>query len=62
MAQQLGRGLPIKIGDGAGSEAFTTIAGLNSKSINIDNTAIDVITPDATTPSGALWAFVVRLV
>ena len=56
MAQQIGRGLLIKIGDGAGSEAFTTIAGLNSKSININNTAIDVITPDATTASGSLWA------
>ena len=56
MAKQLARGLLIKIGDGAGSEAFTTIAGLNSKSVNINNTAIDVTTPDATTPSRALWA------
>ena len=56
MAKQLGRTLLVKIGDGAGSEAFTTIAGLNSKSITINNSAIDVTTPDATTPSGALWA------
>ena len=55
MAKQLGRGLLIKIGDDAGSEAFTTIAGLNSKPITINNTAIDVTIPDATTPSGALW-------
>lgn len=56
MAKQLGRSLLIKIGDGAGSEAFTAIAGLNSKSIAINNSAIDVTTPDATTPGGALWA------
>tara|TARA_B100000989_G_C19164938_1_gene313029 strand:+ start:16 stop:438 length:423 start_codon:yes stop_codon:yes gene_type:complete len=55
MAKQLGRTLLVKIGDGGGSEAFTTIAGLNSKSITINNSAIDVTTPDATTPSGALW-------
>jgi len=56
MAKQLGRSLLIKIGDGAGFEAFTAIAGLNSKSITINNSAIDVTTPDATTPGGALWA------
>jgi len=56
MGKQLGRSLLIKIGDGAGSEAFTAIAGLNSKSITINNSAIDVTTPDATTPGGALWA------
>ena len=56
MAKQLGRRLLVKIGDGAGSEAFTTIAGLNSKSITINNSAIDVTTPDATTPSGVLFA------
>nr|BDD46562.1 phage major tail protein, TP901-1 family [Paracoccaceae bacterium] len=56
MAKQLGRTLLLKIGDGAGSEAFTAIAGLNSKSITINNSAIDVTTPDATTPSGALFA------
>ena len=56
MAKQLGRSLLIKIGDGAGSEAFTTIAGLNSKSITINNSSIDVTTPDATTPGGAPWA------
>ena len=56
MAKQLGRSLLIKIGDGAGSEAFTTIAGLNSKSITINNSSIDVTTPDATTPGGTLWA------
>ena len=56
MAKPLGRGLLIIIGDDAASEAFTTIAGLNLKSITTNNSAIDVTTPDATTSSGALWA------
>ena len=56
MAKQLWRSLLIKIGDGAGSEALTTIAGHNSKSVTINNSAIDVTTPNATTPGGALWA------
>ena len=50
MAKQQGRTLLLKIGDGAGSEAFTTIAGLKSKSITINNNAIDVTTLDAKTP------------
>ena len=56
MAKRLGRTLLVKIGDGAGSEAFITIAGLNSKPITINNSAIDVTIPDATIPSGALFA------
>jgi TP901-1 family phage major tail protein len=56
MAKQLGRAFLLKIGDGAGSEAFTTLAGINSKSITINNSSIDVTTPDATTPGGALFA------
>jgi len=56
MAKQLGRSLLLKIGDGAASEAFTAFAGMNSKSLTINNTAIDVTTPDAATPGGALWA------
>ena len=56
MAKQLGRSLLLKIGDGAASEAFTAFAGMNSKSLTVNNTAIDVTTPDAATPGGALWA------
>lgn len=56
MAKQLGRSLLLKIGDGAGVEAFTAFAGMNSKSLTLNNTGIDVTTPDATTPGGALWA------
>ena len=56
MAKQLGRALLLKIGDGAGGEAFTAFAGMNSKTLTINNSAIDVTTPDAATPGGVLWA------
>ena len=55
MAKQLGRSFIIKIGDGAGSEAFTTLAGVNSKSLTINNGSIDATTADASTPGGALY-------
>ena len=55
MAKQLGRALLVKIGDGEASEAFANLCGLNSKSITINNSSIDVTTPDCTTPEGALW-------
>ena len=56
MAKQLGRSFLLKIGDGAGSEVFTALAGINSKSITINNSAIDVTTPDSSSPGGALWS------
>jgi len=56
MAKQLGRAYLLKIGDGAGSEVFSALAGINSKSLTINNSAIDVTTPDASSPAGALWA------
>lgn len=55
MAKQLGRALLVKIGDGAGTEAFANLCGLNSKTMTINNSLIDVTTPDCTTPAGALW-------
>lgn len=55
MAKQLGRALLVKIGDGQASEAFSNLCGLNSKSLTINNSSIDVTTPDCTTPEGALW-------
>lgn len=56
MAKQAGRSFLLKVGDGQASETFTTIAGINSKSMTVNNSAIDVTTPDATTPGGHLWA------
>lgn len=56
MAKQLGRSFLLKVGDGQASETFTTIAGFNSKSFTINNSSIDVTTPDSTTPGGKLWS------
>lgn len=55
MAKQLGRTLLVKIGDGETSETFANLCGLNSKSLTINNNAIDVTTPDCDTPGGVLW-------
>lgn len=55
MAKQLGRALLVKIGDGAATEAFTNLCGLNSKTLTINNSLIDVTTPDCTTPAGIMW-------
>ncbi len=55
MAKQLGRALLVKIGDGEASETFANLCGLNSKSLTINNSSIDVTTPDCTSPEGALW-------
>lgn len=55
MAKQLGRALLVKIGDGEASESFSNLCGLNSKSLTINNSSIDVTTPDCTSPEGALW-------
>lgn len=55
MAKQLGRALLVKIGDGEASETFANLCGLNSKSLTINNSSIDVTTPNCTDPGGALW-------
>ena len=46
MAKQLGRSFLLKIGDGATPEVFSALAGINSKSLTINNSSIDVTTPD----------------
>ncbi len=53
MAKQLGRALLVKIDDGTGTK--NNLCGLNSKSLTINNSSIDVTTPDCTTPEGALY-------
>jgi len=55
MAKQLGRALLVKIGDGAGGESFANLCGLNSKSMTINNSSIDVTTPDCSSPEGTLF-------
>lgn len=55
MAKQKGRSLLVQIGDGGGTEVFTTLCGLTTKSLTINNEEIDVTTADCTTPGGVMW-------
>ena len=55
MAKQKGRALLIQIGDGAETEAFANLCGLNSKTFSLNNERIDVTTADCDDPAGALW-------
>ena len=55
MAKQKGRSLLIKIGDGATTEVFTTLCGLTTRSMTINNSEIDVTTHDPITPDGTFW-------
>lgn len=55
MAKQQGKLLLIKIGDGEAIEAFTTLCGLQSKTLTVNNNNFDVTTADCTAPSGQLW-------
>lgn len=55
MAKQLGRALLVKIGDGADPVVYSNLCGLNSKSLTLNNSSIDVTTPDCTSPEGALY-------
>jgi len=54
MAKQKGRELLIKI-DASDGLSYLPLCGLNSKSLTINNSVIDVTTPDCTTPGGPLW-------
>ena len=47
MAAQKGSALLLKIGDGASPEAFTTVGGLRSASITLNDEAVDVTTKDS---------------
>lgn len=47
MAAQKGSSLLIKIGDGASPESFTTVGGLRSTSISLNDEAVDVTTIDS---------------
>lgn len=52
MAKKLGRLMLIQI---EVSGSFQTIAALNSKTLSINNAAIDVTTPDYDNPNNPLW-------
>ena len=47
MAAQKGRAFVLKIGDGATSEAFTTIGGMRSTSLNLAGEPVDVTDKDS---------------
>jgi len=46
MAAQKGRLILIKRGDGAGTEVFTSVAGMRSKTITVNNETVDITTAD----------------
>jgi TP901-1 family phage major tail protein len=60
MAKQKGRLMLIKIGDGAATEAFTTLCGLRSKTLTINNAEVDVTSADCADPGGPLWTEVME--
>lgn len=61
MAKQKGRLMLIKIGDGVTpTEGFTSLCGLRSKTLTINNAEVDVTTADCTTPGGPLWTEVME--
>ena len=55
MAKQQGRELLVKIRTSTGPDVFSTLCGLTTKTITINNNEIDVTTADCTTPGGVLW-------
>lgn len=46
MAAQKGRSILLKIGNGTSPATFTSIAGLRSKTITINNETVDITTSD----------------
>ena len=54
MAAQKGSALLLKIGDGASPEVFTTVGGLRSTSITMNDEAVDITTKDSLGHRGLL--------
>jgi TP901-1 family phage major tail protein len=55
MPKYQGRELLVKIRTATGPDVFSTLCGLTTKAITINNNEIDVTTADCTTPGGVLW-------
>jgi len=53
MAAQKGREVLLKIGDGASPATFTTVAGLRTRTVTVNNEAVDITDSD-TAPQRAL--------
>lgn len=47
MAAQKGKDIAIKIGDGAGPEVFTTVAGLRTKTLGMNQEQVDITNSDS---------------
>jgi len=56
MAAQKGRALLMKIGDGASPEAFTTIGGMRSTNITLNDETVDITNKDSTNNARELLA------
>lgn len=54
MAQQKGRELLIKRGDGAVAEVFSSVCGIDARSITINNNLVDATVPDCAVPGGVV--------
>jgi predicted secreted protein len=48
-----GRAWLVKVSDGSGG--FLNLVGLTGKGLSVNNSRIDVTSPDATNPEGELW-------
>ncbi len=55
MAKQLGRAMLLQIELVAGGGSFSNLCGINSKSLTINRTSIDVTTPNCASPEGLLF-------
>ena len=47
MAAQKGKDILLKIGDGAGTEVFTTVAGLRARTISLNARSVDATDSDS---------------
>ena len=56
MAAQKGRALLMKIGDGASPETFTTIGGMRSTTLTLNDETVDITNKDSTNDARSLLA------
>lgn len=56
MTQQVGRTLLIKRGDAASPEVFSTVCGVTTRSLSLNNNEVDVTVPDCSTPGNKVLA------
>jgi TP901-1 family phage major tail protein len=56
MAAQAGRSLLFKIGDGASPEVFTTVGGMRSTTITLNDEIVDTTNKDSTNQARTLLA------